>query len=190
MNQLTREQLIAELKYMNHSRERRDYYAQLFMGYPKNIQLLLEIAFDVHQKNSFRAAWVLEFMCSADLNYLIPHLDLFTENIKKVKHDSAKRPMAKICEIIAVTYFNKERHPIKKHLSQKQKEQIIEAAFDWMINDEKVAVKAYSMNCLYLFGTEIDWIHPELQIILEKDFSSQSAAFKARARHILKKIKR
>ena len=45
------------------------------------------------------------------------------------------------------------------------------------------------MTTLYLFGKEFDWIHPELAIILERDFYNESAAFKARARHILKKIK-
>ena len=57
-----------------------------------------------------------------------------------------------------------------------------------MITEQKVAVKAYSMHTLFLFGSEFDWVHPELRIILERDFSSQSAAFKARSRHILKKI--
>ena len=58
-----------------------------------------------------------------------------------------------------------------------------------MISDEKIAPKAYSMNSLYLLGIEYDWIHPELAMILERDFQMQSSGFKARARHILKKIK-
>jgi len=44
------------------------------------------------------------------------------------------------------------------------------------------------MNSLYFLGTEFDWIHPELKTIIERDYSSQSAGFKARARHILIKI--
>jgi hypothetical protein len=59
-----------------------------------------------------------------------------------------------------------------------------------MINDEKVAPKAYSMNTLYLFGREFEWIHPELVMILERDFQMQSAAFKARAKQILQKLKK
>jgi hypothetical protein len=58
-----------------------------------------------------------------------------------------------------------------------------------MINDEKIAPKAYAMNTLFLLGTDYDWIHPELALILERDFQMQSSGFKARARHILKKIK-
>ena len=45
------------------------------------------------------------------------------------------------------------------------------------------------MNSLYLLGTEYDWIQPDLAMILERDFQMQSSGFKARARHILKKIK-
>ena len=58
-----------------------------------------------------------------------------------------------------------------------------------MINDEKTAPKAYSMNSLFLLGNEFEWVHPELANILERDFQMQSSGFKARAKHILKKIK-
>ena len=45
------------------------------------------------------------------------------------------------------------------------------------------------MNMLFLFGKDHTWIHPELAQILEQDFQNQSPGFKARAKHILKKIK-
>ena len=45
------------------------------------------------------------------------------------------------------------------------------------------------MNSLYLLGFEFDWIHKELANILERDFNMQSSGFKARAKHILKRIK-
>ena len=44
------------------------------------------------------------------------------------------------------------------------------------------------MSALFLLGSDYDWIHPELAIILERDFQTQSIAFKARTRRILKKI--
>jgi hypothetical protein len=46
------------------------------------------------------------------------------------------------------------------------------------------------MHTLYLFGKDFDWIHPELLQILERDFPDQSAGFKARAKHLIKKIKK
>jgi len=185
---LTKDQLYKELSYVNHSREKRLYYANLVIDKPDLIPPLLEILFDVNTKISCRAAWVTEFLCGEKLDTILPHLDIFTENISKVHLDSAVRPVAKICEYLVTAYYSKTDNSTKSSLTSLHKEKIIEACFDWMINDEKIAPKAYAMNCLYLLGTEYDWIHPELAMILERDFHLQSSGFKARARHILKKI--
>lgn len=187
---MTTTDLYQELNYVNHSREKRLQYANLLIDNPNLIASILEILFKVDDKISPRAAWVLEFMCSKDIRYFIPHLDDFTKNMSTVYIDSAVRPVAKICELIAKAYTSKENNLIKKALTQTHKDRIIENCFDYMINDEKVAPKAYSMTTLFMLGKEYDWVHPELARILEGDFSKQSAAFKARARQILKKIKR
>jgi hypothetical protein len=157
---------------------------------PELIPELLEILFSVDDKISPRAAWVFEFMCSDNIDVIAPHLETFTLNIHKVHLDSAVRPVAKICELIAKAYTSKTDNKIKKTLTESHIERIIETCFDYMINDEKVAPKAYSMSTLFLFGKDYDWVYPELKRILETDFTKQSAAFKARARHILKKIKK
>jgi len=186
---LTTEELYKELNYVNHSREKRLFYANLVIDNTDLIPKLLDILFMVDDKISCRAAWVFEFMCGEKLQSIIPHLDHFTEHMHRVHLDPAVRPVAKVCEYLINAYYSKEDNKIKNALSEKHKEKIVEACFDWLINDEKVAAKAYSMQSLYLLGNDIIWIHPELIIILERDFSSQSAAFKARARHILKKLK-
>lgn len=185
---MTKAELYKELNYVNHSREKRLYYANLVIDNPELITPLLEILFQVDDKISCRAAWVFEFMCSQKIEMIIPHIDLFTKNISKVHLDPAVRPIAKVCELICNAYYGKEDSKIKQAITPIHKETLIETCFDWMINDEKVAAKAYSMNSLYLLGREYDWVHPELAIILQRDFHMQSAAFKARARHILKKI--
>jgi hypothetical protein len=46
------------------------------------------------------------------------------------------------------------------------------------------------MPTLFLLGKEYDWIHPELAMILERDYHSGSAGFKARAQHLFKKLKK
>nr|WP_262902545.1 adenylosuccinate lyase [Winogradskyella sp. SM1960] len=165
-------------------------YAKLIIDNPELIPPLLEILFDVDDKISCRAAWVFEFMCGENLDTIIPHLNTFTAHISNVHLDSAVRPIAKICEYLTKAHYSKTDNALKTALSEIHKEKIVEACFDWMINDEKIAPKAYSMNSLYLLGTEYDWIHPELAIILERDYEMQSSGFKARAKHILKKIKK
>lgn len=186
---MTKAELIAQLDHVNHSKEKRSFYSKLFMDHPEDIATLLKVAFDTKEKKSFRAAWVLEFICSSDIAYILPHLEYFSEHLGQLQSDSAKRPAAKICELLTTAYYKKADDRLLHHFKQIHKEQIIEACFDWMIQEEKVAVKAYSMNSLYLLGTEYDWIHPDLISILKKDFAGQSAAFKARSRHILKRLK-
>lgn len=187
---MTTEQLYDELNYVNHSREKRLYYANLVINNPDLIPKLLDILFMVDDKVSCRAAWVFEFMCSENLETSIPYLDTFTEHIHKVHLDSAVRPVAKVCEYLIKAYYSKTNNQFKTALKPIHKERIIEACFDYMINDEKIAPKAYAMNTLYLLGQDYDWIHPELVLILERDYQMQSSGFKARARHILKKIKK
>ncbi|MBU2929363.1 adenylosuccinate lyase [Winogradskyella psychrotolerans] len=186
---MTKAELYKELNYVNHSRDMRLKYAHLIIDNPELVAPLLDILFEVDDKISCRAAWVLEFMCGEHLNAIIPHLDTFTQNISIVHLDPAVRPVAKICEYLTKAYYSKTDNAIKSALSENHRENIVAACFDWMINDEKIAPKAYSMNSLYLLGTEYDWIHPELAIILERDYEMQSSGFKARAKHILKKIK-
>ncbi|WP_452223424.1 adenylosuccinate lyase [Lacinutrix chionoecetis] len=187
---MTTEALYQELNYVNHSREKRLYYANLVINNPELIPKLLAIMFMVDDKISPRAAWVFEFMCGENLEAIIPYLDYFTDKINTVKIDSAVRPVAKVCEYLIKAYYGKKESKIKATLSSEHKEKIIEACFDWMINDEKIAPKAYAMNSLFLLGSEFKWIHPELALILERDYQMQSSGFKARARHILKKIKK
>lgn len=186
---MTEDQLYQELKYVNHSRENRIKYANMVIKSPELLPKVLNIVFRVDDKKSARAAWMLEFVARDNLNVLIPYLDTFTNEMHKVCLDSAVRPVAKICECLVEAYYIKKDNDVKQALNSNHKEKIIESCFDWLIKNEKIAPKAYSMNSLYLLGSEYDWIHPELLLILEKDFHKQTSGFKARAKHIVKKIK-
>lgn len=187
---MTKDTLYQELNYVNHSREKRLHYANLLLEDTSLIPKILDVLFMVNDKISPRAAWVLEFMCGENLEALIPHLDVFTQNMHRVHLDSAERPVAKICEYLAKAYYGKEPSKIKEALLPRHREKIIELCFDYLINDVKIAPKAYSMNTLFLLGKDYDWVNHELAVILERDFQMQSSGFKARARHILKKIKK
>lgn len=187
---MTQKQLYKELDYVDHSRKKRDYYATLLKEQPELLQPLLEILFMVDDKLSPKAGWLIEFVSKNNLPLLFPYLDYFTSNMHTVYQDSALRPVAKVCERLALSYY-KEQHPLsRKALQLKHKEQITNAGFDWLITDQKVAVKAYTLTTLYHLGTEIDWIHPELLIIMENQYSTSSVAFQARTRHVTEWIKK
>lgn len=161
-------------------RESRDANCKLALSNTENIKELFHYAYTLEDKNHFKACWILELVLEKDLQLLTPYLDTFCETISKYEHDSAKRPMSKICMFISK---NK-----KFKLTEKQEKKIIEACLDWLISDEKVATKAYSIRALYNFSKKHSWIKNELKIILAQDYSSHSVAYKAVAREILKKL--
>jgi len=187
---MTTEELYKELDYVDHTREKRQKYAHLVINNPRIIPKLMTILFYVDDKLSSRAAWLLEYVARENLDSILPHLDLFTTQMKDVHLDPAVRPVAKICEYLIEAYYHKTNNRTKDYLTEEHKQRIIELSFDYMITDQKVAVKAYSMNSLFLLGKAYNWIHPELTMILERDFHSGSAAYKARARHLLRRLKK
>ena len=65
---------------------------------------------------------------------------------------------------------------------------MIEVGFDWLIGNQKVAVKVYAMEMLFLLGKNIDWVRQELQLIIELNITKESAAYKARGKKILSLI--
>lgn len=186
---MTKDQLYQALDYVNHSREKRREMALLIADNPQLVAPLLEIAFDFGNPISCKACWVMEFTAKENLTYLLPHLDHFTDNIGEVYLDPSVRPMAKICEYLIINYFHQKDNPVKYALQEAHLEKITTACFDWLIGEHKVAAKAYSMTCLLLLGRRYAWVHPELQMILEQNYARGSAAYKARARHTLAKLK-
>ncbi len=163
--------------------------ACLVLDNPKLIDPLMAIAFTVDDPISSRACWVLEFTAKENLDYLFPFLDGFTSKLGSVHLDSSVRPMAKICEYLIKSYFSRTGNNTQKVLTPRHLEQITTACFDWLISDQKVAAKAYSMTCLLLLGQKFDWVHSELRLILEQNYAAGSAAYKARARMTLAKLK-
>jgi len=173
------------LDYVTGHRANRQKYADEVLANPELFPELVLLCFQISDKISSKACWILEFVCYQKLEWLSVHLDYFCSNIKNLKDESAIRPAAKICQLLVNSHFKKK----EILLSEKHLEQIIENSFDWLINDIKVASKAHSMRTLYILGQHYDWIHPELKTIITKDFPNHTAAYKAVAKEVLKKIK-
>lgn len=144
---------------------------------------LVHLSFLVNDKISVKATWILEFVCKERLCWLIPHLDYFTKNNHYVYFKGAVRSMAKICEILAKAHVQREIE-----LTTQQIDLIIEVSFDRLIQDTKVAVKAYVMETLYLLGKNTGWVYEELLTIIQQNITYESAAYKARGKKIIKAL--
>jgi hypothetical protein len=178
------------LNIENAKRENRQRVANIVCQQKELFDPLVKITFDTNNKVSIKAAWILEWICTHnDLHLIIPHLDFFTSNIKNLTFDSAIRPCAKICEHIAAAYHKGDSR-FKESLTKEHIQKIIETGFDWLITDQKIAVRAYTMYSLYLFGKEYDWVHPELEHLIRSKIIHESKGCKARGRHILELIEK
>ncbi len=176
-----------QLALCSAHRKPREKIRDFVLKRPEIFPALLQMAFDVNYKYHFKACWIVELVADAQLEWMQNHLDFFSNCLPNLKDESAIRPTSKVAMMIVNAHFRKKTNGII--LSESQSEKLAEVCFDWLISSTKVAAKAYAMRTLYDLGKKYDWIHPELKIILEKDYQSHSAAYKAAARELLKKMK-
>ena len=179
-----------KLNYRNAARKYRMEAAQWVLAHPETFRELLEISLANEKDLSHKANWALEFVCLEQLTLLYPHLDLFFDKIASVEGDSSVRPISHIAELLALQYYKKKDAKLRELLSQKHKEQLTECCFDWLISQQKVACQVRAMTCLYYLGTEFDWIHPELKIILEQNMHKGSAGYCSRGKKTLELIQK
>ncbi len=183
---MTNIDLINELNNLGPAlRLNRQRVSNLVLENPKLFPFLIDIVFEVDNKLSIKAAWVLEFVLTEKLDWIAPYLDKFTKNISKLYLGSAVRPAAKICQFIAKDYTLKNNSIFKDILTKEHIDNIIETGFDWMISKHKVAIKAYTMTTLFLLGKNYDWVHQELKLIILQNIPKETAAYKARGKMTL-----
>lgn len=189
---MNRDYLIEQLSNIeNAKRDNRQRVANIVSNRNELIPPLVDLTFQVDDKISIRAAWVLEWICTHNnLNSILPHLNQFSNQISLLIFDSAIRPCAKICEHLAVAFTNKKDNLTKEFLQEEHIEKIIETGFDWLITPQKIAVRAYTMNSLFLFGLTRDWVHPELEHLIRTKIIHESKGCKARGKYILNAIEK
>jgi hypothetical protein len=180
-------QIELKLDAVNGRRENRMIAADFILDNSLLFSELIALCFDLSNKNASKGCWVLEFVSYKKLEWFSPHLEFLFSNLKNLTHESAIRPLAKVCQLLVKSHYRKDENSIV--LSQEQLQHCVSVNFDWLIQDSKVATKAYAIRTLYILGKDFDWIHPELRIILAKEYSTHSAAYKAVAREVLKKLR-
>jgi hypothetical protein len=150
------------VKWIGKSQERFD---QLF-------RLFLNDEYRVTQ----RAAWPLSYAVKNHPELIRKHLGKLIKNLeKKGLHDSVKRNSVRILRDLAI--------PERYH------GQVMNTCFRFIESlDEAVAIKAFSLIILEKLLPQYPDIKNELKLIIEERWEHESAAFKSRAKKILKKL--
>ncbi|MGJ8666252.1 MAG: adenylosuccinate lyase [Patiriisocius sp.] len=176
---MTSETLLYKLQYTKAYRETRLEVAHWVLDRPEIFPELLDFCFQVDDEISYRAAWILEFVCLEDITLLYPHFEKFFGNLSKIKFEQALRPFSKICWLLTERFYKNKDTSLLSLFRSEYRETLVESAFDWLITDKKVATQAFAIKSLFLLGTEYDWIHPELKTILERNMPTGSAGYKS-----------
>lgn len=179
------------IKILKSDSEKLNYRDKLLYACIENpswMSILMKNMANIEDENSNFHARVFELVCKKDLELVIPYIDDFCNLLTKVKMHGVVRSCAKLCELMMIEYFVKNNLLFHSSIQDKHLQKIIEAGFNWMITDQKIAVQAYTMQTLYLLGTKYDWIHIELALILEKNIPTGSTGYKNRGRKVLKAI--
>ncbi|SNR15488.1 adenylosuccinate lyase [Tenacibaculum jejuense] len=173
----------------NPKKVNRNKAANIVLEQPELIEFLVDLTFKTDEKISIKAAWILEWICTHHgINYLIPYIDTFTTNIHSLRFDGVLRTCAKNCEHLAIAFDEKNHNKTKETLTDSHIDAIIETGFDWLISNQKIAVKAYTMNTLFLFGKYKDWVHSELEHIIRTKVIHESKGCEARGKKVLSLI--
>jgi hypothetical protein len=173
-------ELLQRIENSTAHRKSREDNAHYILDNPELFSELLKFAFNTSNKNHFKSCWILELVLEERLHLVAPFLDTFCDKISEYTNESALRSISKICMFLS-------KHMI---LTKDQEQKIIESCFDWLILENvKVATKAYSIRTLFELGKKKEWVYLELKRILSDDYTKYSAAYKAVAREILKKMK-
>ena len=170
-----------ELEKSTAHRKCRDDLKDLALQHPHFLEELFSIAFDTKNPIHYKACWVLELVLMKNLTLLIPYFKTFLDTLPYYQHHGALRSISKIVMLLAQSKIIS--------LNEKQKDILIEMAFQWLSLSPKVATKAYCAYALKEFGKQKPAILPLLYEILEQDYSKFTAAYKAAARSIIKNVK-
>jgi hypothetical protein len=123
-----------------------------------------------------RAAWPLSFTVIAHPQLIKKHFAKLIKNLQQPKlHDSIKRNTIRLLQGITI--------PERFH------GEIMNICFDYIVSpDEAVAIKAFSLTVLQNLSKQYPEIRQELKTIIEDRWDYESAAFKSRAKKILKEL--
>ena len=123
-----------------------------------------------------RAAWPLSYCVQNYPPLINKHFSKLLKNLKKPGiHDAVKRNTVRLLQDVDI--------PEKYH------GEIMDDCFRYIASpDEPVAIKAFSLTILHKLSRFYPEIKNELKVIIEERWDYETAAFRSRAKKILKEI--
>lgn len=124
-----------------------------------------------------RAAWPLSNAVMKHPAFISRHFSKLLKNLQRRDiHEAVKRNTLRLLQFVAI--------PARFH------GMVMNTCFDYIQSPaEKPAIKAFSLTVLYNLSRQYPDIKQELKTIIDTQWEHESAAFRSRAKHILKDLK-
>lgn len=175
------------LKQTNARLQSRQVMAVLLLEQPSYFKDLIGFANHPQNKLALKSIWTIEQAMLMDPLCILNYIELFIETLPEKQDDSSLRSIAKIGSIILSNPILKKAF---NQLDRKIQLHMVDCNFIWFTEAYRVAVKVHAMENLSQLCHLEDWIKPNLIELIELNYQSQSAAYQARARMVLKRLKK
>ncbi|MDB4621166.1 hypothetical protein OAG81_04115 [Flavobacteriaceae bacterium] len=161
--------------------EDRKKGSDLIKNKPELEAELIALCFSKNQKReNIMASWVLERLILIEKHiYLHKYIDEFLKALQNQKHESKRRPFAKLLYNYCV---NEEYRSL---LEKKQIDLIVDFCFSTLLEAKKIAPKAFALKTIIFFKYHEEWIKTELSSFIEQELPRTSPGLKATVRQIL-----
>jgi hypothetical protein len=158
-----------------HSRSNTDKIIKAIGSSKSDFKKIIDIIYQEEPPLPQRASWVLPGVNAKHPALLTPYLPRFIDTIRVFKVDAVKRNMMTVLAV----------HPIAAHLEGK----LVTLCFDLVLApDETVVVKVHALQAIANVCEKHPELINELKAVIAEQVPKNTAAFSARARHILKKL--
>ena len=137
------------------------------------------------QELSMKAWMIIEIIGRDNVEILDEFIPDIVNNGKMYSDSSSKRCIMKIISFLVDSHFHSNS---SIHLHHVEKKEVIRLSFQYLMNDEKTAVKVFAMQNIYDLRNEEKWIETELISLLEKNISTSTPGYRSRALKILRKL--
>ncbi|HEY5369830.1 MAG TPA: hypothetical protein VIJ75_12655 [Hanamia sp.] len=143
---------------------------------PKKFNELFTLFLNDEYKITQRAAWPVSYCVISHPELIKNNFEKLISNLNKPGiHDSIKRNTVRLLQSV--------------NIPKKYEGAVMDICFTYVASPkEAVAIKAFSLTILGTFAKKYPEIIPEIKLSIEDQLPNQTAAFKSRAKKLLKDL--
>lgn len=159
-----------------HSKKQCDLVVRYIGQDPKRFDELMELFFEGEYRIMQRAGWPMSYCVRQYPELIKPYFRRLIKNLENINITEAViRNTVRVLEVVEIP--------------KKWQGPVMNICFEYLLsNDMAAAIKAYTLTVLDHLRIQYPEIGPELKLVIEERWPHEKAAFRSRAKKILKKI--